>query len=334
MNKTETGQLFALIARANANLAQYGGVLTKDFLASCSRQTHYRHPWLYYINLHLQNLQIYNLWHEDRTAAGNSIENRVPFLDHRLVEYTMKIPPKHYETLFWDKAILRPAMMHQLPSELSQRPKCPFFYGEDVRYTRRMLFNLLTADDNALIREAFFEGGGLPFDKQAIEGLINDIPEDPEYSLLESLLPLVNMGLLAKMAQAPVEQSQHHADSIGLLPEITIDNWEEQADNLALQLAIRREKAELLDRAVALTPGTRLLKMDQIAEDSAYSYLSVDDKIEYELPEDEMQDWLAVLRRIDGKRSINEILSELDMPASKIRKHLEEALDYGIVSFY
>ncbi len=40
------------------------------------------------------------------------------------------------------------------------------------------------------------------------------------------------------------------------------------------------------------------------------------------------------LRRIDGKRSINEILSELGMPASKIRKHLEEALDYGIISFY
>ncbi|KHD09723.1 hypothetical protein PN36_13250 [Candidatus Thiomargarita nelsonii] len=321
----------ALISGANTNLAQYGGVLTKGFLASGSRQTHYRHPWLYYVNMHLQSLQMYNLWHEDRTAAGNSIENRVPFLDHRLVEYTMKIPPQKYEALFWDKAILRRAMQDRLPLELSQRPKCPFFYGEDVRYTRRMLYNLLRADDSALIREAFFEADGLPFDRQAIEGLITDIPEEPEYSLLESLLPLVNMGLLAKMAQAPV--SQHHADSIGLLPEIRIENWEEQADNLALQLAIRREKAELLDRMVALKPGTRLLKFDQISEDSAYSYISVNDKIEYELSEAEMKDWLAVLRRIDGKRSINEIISELGMPASKIRKHLEEALDYGIVSF-
>jgi asparagine synthase (glutamine-hydrolysing) len=326
----------ALIAKANADLAQYGGVLTKDFLASCSGQTYYRHPWFYHVNKHLQSLQIYNLWHEDRTAAGNSIENRVPFLDHRLVEYLMKIPPQKYEALFWDKAILRQAMKHQMPPELNQRPKCPFFYGEDIRYTRRMMFNLLTADDNALIREAFGEEKGAThpvFDRLAIERLINNIPEEPDYNLLESLLPLVNMGLLAKMAQAPINQNQYHVESIALLPEITIDDWEEQADSLALQLAIRREKAELLDRIVALTPGTQLLKIDQTSSDSACSYISINDQIEYELPEAEMKDWLAVLRRIDGQHSINEILSELEMPVSKIRKHLEEALDYGILYF-
>jgi asparagine synthase (glutamine-hydrolysing) len=140
------------------------------------------------------------------------------------------------------------------------------------------------------------------------------------------------MGLLAKMAQAPIYQPEH-ANSIGLLPEIKIDNWEEQADDLALQLAIRREKAELLDRVVMLMPGAQLMKIDQISEVSACSYLAVDDKVEYELSEAEMPDWLAVLRRVDGQRSINDILAELGMPAAKIRKHLEEALDYGIVSF-
>jgi asparagine synthase (glutamine-hydrolysing) len=177
---------------------------------------------------------------------------------------------------------------------------------------------------------------GLPirfFDRLAIERLINNIPEEPDYNLLESLLPLVNMGLLAKMAQAPINQNQYHVESIALLPEITIDDWEEQADSLALQLAIRREKAELLDRIVALTPGTQLLKIDQTSSDSACSYISINDQIEYELPEAEMKDWLAVLRRIDGQHSINEILSELEMPVSKIRKHLEEALDYGILYF-
>jgi len=321
----------ALISSVNANLVQYGGVLTKEFLASCSRQTYHRHPWLYYINMNLQGLQMYNLWHEDRTAAGNSIENRVPFLDHRLVEYTMKIPPPKYASMFWDKAILRCAMKKHLPSELTQRPKCPFFYGEDVRYTRRMMYNLLIADDNALIREAFFETD-LPFDKKAIEELLNNIAEEPEYDLLESLLPLVNMGLLAKMAQTPIRYQQH-VDFIELLPEIKVDNWEEQADDLALQLAIRREKTELLDRVVILMPGVQLMKIDQISENNACSYLVVDNKIEYELSEAEMRDWLAVLRRVDGQRSINDILAELGMPAAKIRKHLEEALDYGIVAF-
>lgn len=40
---------------------------------------------LYVLAKH-SDLQMYNCWHEDRTAAGNGIENRVPLLDHRLVE--------------------------------------------------------------------------------------------------------------------------------------------------------------------------------------------------------------------------------------------------------
>ena len=332
INILESLEKDALISKVHPNLAQYGGVLSKDFLALCNRQTPYRHPWFYYLNMHLQSLQLYNLWHEDRTAAGNSIENRVPFLDHRLVEYIMKIPPQKYEALFWDKRILRQAMKHHLPSELSERPKGPFFYGEDVRYTQRMIFNLLMAEDRALIREAFFEADSFPLDKKAIEGLITNIPQEPEYSQVKSLLPLVNMGLLAKMAQAPVHHIPHHVEDIGVLPSFKIENWEAQEENLALQLAIRREKVEL-DKAVALVPGTLLLKIDKTSEDSAYSYISVNNQLEYELPEVVMKDWLAVLRRIDGKRSINDILSELGMPASKIRKHLEEAIDYGILSF-
>lgn len=319
----------ALIAKANTSLTQYGGILTKDFLASCSQQTHYQHPWFYYVNLHVRNLQMYNLWHEDRTAAGNHIENRVPFLDHRLVEYVVTIPPKHYKTLFWDKAILRQAMKPHLPNELSQRPKCPFFYGEDVRYTRRMMYNLLVANDNELIQEAFFENNEAIFDNHALKELINAIPEEPEFDLIESLLPLVNMGLLANRAK--VSTYQHPVESMDLLPEIVIEDWEAQEDDLALKLAIRREKTELLDCVIVFAPGVKLLKVDQVSDDNAHSYLSIDDKIEYELSEVEMKDWLAVLRHIDGRRSINEILTELNIPVAKIRKHLEEALDYGIV---
>ena len=51
------------------------------------------------------------------------------------------------------------------------------------------------------------------------------------------------------------------------------------------------------------------------------------------LDERELADWLAVLRRIDGKRSINDILAELNLPQARIRKQLEEALDYEIITF-
>lgn len=133
------------------------------------------------------------------------------------------------------------------------------------------------------------------------------------------------------MAHAPVSQSHYRTDSVALLTEVKIENWDEQVDDLALQLAIRREKTGL-DQTLTFTPGTRLLKVDHASESGDCSYIVMDDQIEYELSEVEMKEWLAVLRRTDGKRSLNEILSELGIPASKIRKHLEEALDYGIVS--
>ena len=58
-----------------------------------------------------------------------------------------------------------------LPAELAQRPKCPFFYGEDARYTQRMMYNLLMAEDRALIREAFGDADGSHpvFERETIE---------------------------------------------------------------------------------------------------------------------------------------------------------------------
>lgn len=67
-------------------------------------------------------LQQYNLWHEDRSSSGQGIEARVPFLDHRLVEYLAAIPPSMQQTLFWDKKIIR-EMAKWLPNNLAYRKK-------------------------------------------------------------------------------------------------------------------------------------------------------------------------------------------------------------------
>ena len=51
-------------------------------------------PWYGYRDMYRRLLQMYQLWHEDRTSAANGIEARVPFLDHRLVELTYAVPPE------------------------------------------------------------------------------------------------------------------------------------------------------------------------------------------------------------------------------------------------
>ncbi|MFK8845172.1 asparagine synthase-related protein [Streptomyces sp. Ac-502] len=47
-------------------------------------------------------MQQYDYWHEDRSAAGNGIEARVPFLDHRLIELVAAVPEALRPRLIWD----------------------------------------------------------------------------------------------------------------------------------------------------------------------------------------------------------------------------------------
>lgn len=319
-----------LMSSANTDAAQYTNLLNPGFLAECSGSTAQGHPWWHHIRMYQAHLQIYNLWHEDRTAAGNSIENRVPFLDHRLVEYTAAIPPRDYAAMFWDKRILREAMRQHLPQDLAERPKVPFFCGEDVRYTRRMMYELLAADDRALLREAFGDADGSHpvFERDAIEHLITDIPDDPEYEDMSLLLQFTNMGLLAQMAKtaAPVT-----GDTIPVLRNLPSEEWDE--DEIALRLALRR-KDITPDRIPELTEGVLLLTTGSLANtEPPCWHILINGVIEYDLYEDEMAEWIAVLRRMDGKRSLGDILGELELTPPSIRKHLEEALDYGIISF-
>jgi asparagine synthase (glutamine-hydrolysing) len=62
----------------------------------------------------------------DRMSMAASVETRVPFLDHRLVEFALNLPAsyklKHGKT----KHILRHALRHRLPSNILNRPKQGF----------------------------------------------------------------------------------------------------------------------------------------------------------------------------------------------------------------
>ncbi|CBN55324.1 MULTISPECIES: asparagine synthase (glutamine-hydrolyzing) [Kamptonema] len=73
--------------------------------------------------MEIYSLQDYNLWHEDRTSMNQSIEARVPFLDHRLVQYLVSIPPQHHPTLFWNKTIIRQMAQEWLPNDFVYRQK-------------------------------------------------------------------------------------------------------------------------------------------------------------------------------------------------------------------
>jgi asparagine synthase (glutamine-hydrolysing) len=64
---------------------------------------------------------------DDRASMANGIETRVPFLDHKFVEWVVGLPPKMKLRLLTDKYILRQAATGILPNEICKRPKRPFY---------------------------------------------------------------------------------------------------------------------------------------------------------------------------------------------------------------
>ena len=307
-------------------------IVRQEVLAALAGYETCRDPWFYLARRALLSLDLYNLWHEDRTAASNSIESRVPFLDHRLVEYLVRIPPRHHEALLWEKRILRRAMAPDLPQGLVERRKVGFFFGEDERYTRRMMYRLLMADGAALIEEAFGSPDAVHpvLERLALGELLSKIPEDPEYSRVDDLLALTNMGLLERMARE-VPSLDAWPESLEVLPAVAIEDWDAREESLKLRLAARRDID--LDRPLALGPNVRLVRQVGADSDEAAFYLALNDVLTYALNPAELGNWIGVLERLDGKRSLREVLAELDLPEAAIRKHLEEALDFEVVEF-
>ncbi|MEC9489076.1 MAG: asparagine synthase (glutamine-hydrolyzing) [Halanaerobium sp.] len=79
---------------------------------------------LFYLNLKWFMITLLN--RKDRMSMANSLEVRVPFADHRLVEYAWNIPwpMKFHQGL--EKGLLRKAFSGFLPPEITWRRKSPY----------------------------------------------------------------------------------------------------------------------------------------------------------------------------------------------------------------
>lgn len=119
-------------------------------------------------------LQRYNLWHEDRTSAAQGVEARVPFLDHRLVEFLASLPSQLHESLFQDKHIIRKVMERHLPEYPPGKLKVGFMTtGNDAMLvrTRMMIIHRIYP----AFREKYLDRMGAIFSLEKMDALYHQI---------------------------------------------------------------------------------------------------------------------------------------------------------------
>ncbi len=113
----------------------------------------------------------------DMMSMANSLEVRVPFLDHTLVEFAFQLPDDSKINAHMKKRILQDAFRDVLPKELYKRPK----HGFEVPLLKWFRGDLKSLIENDLLERKFIEEQGI-FDYMGIKKLKQQLfssnPED------------------------------------------------------------------------------------------------------------------------------------------------------------
>ena len=91
--------------------------------------------WLSRMMLTVTTLPMLLHW-EDRNSMAHSLEARVPFLDHRLIEFTLSLPDKFKTQDGVTKRILKSAMRDAMPAKVINRTDKKGFATPEERWLR------------------------------------------------------------------------------------------------------------------------------------------------------------------------------------------------------
>ncbi|GLO67272.1 asparagine synthase (glutamine-hydrolyzing) [Oceanobacillus kimchii] len=132
---------------------QYQSTITETPRLDGENKVDARRRELFYLNMQWFMSQL--LDRKDRMSMGASLEVRVPYADHRLVEYVWNVPWDIKMINGHEKGILRKAMEGILPNEVLYRKKSPYPRTFQPEYTEQVSqwMNRILVDPNARLFE-------------------------------------------------------------------------------------------------------------------------------------------------------------------------------------
>ena len=277
--------------------------------------------WQRYRARYRPNLD-YHLWHEDRTASAHGIENRVPFLDHRLLEFMASIPDSQRARWFTDKRLLRDAVADAIPTALAQRPKAFFFRGPGEQDAYRLIADLLRADGGVLLDQALAgsRATGGPLSERGLRDLAGPTLDDPALRHIMPLMSLVNMGVLADLACNAGPDSRVRP---GVPPAILDD------EGRRTLLAATFDPA--LDTVLAMASSFSILEVLRPAHGESPSgtiLLAEGDSLREEIDHPEL---VRFLLQVDGRSTLRRIAERIDVAPETLMPAIRDAIDLGLL---
>jgi asparagine synthase (glutamine-hydrolysing) len=128
------------------------------------------------------------LWKSDRLSMAHSVEARVPFMDHKLVELTAQIPPWLKLNGMDEEYILRKIMMPHLPQHPQQFKKRAFYTPIREWFFTRDKINQL---QDYVSRPALEKSG--VFNVNAVQEMINEIVDFPQPESINDYYALMKL---------------------------------------------------------------------------------------------------------------------------------------------
>ncbi len=130
-------------------------------------------------------LQDWCIIRQDKNTMAHSLEIRLPFLDHNLIELGFRLPPRLKATWRRDKIIERRLAAKLLPPDVFNRPKNPFFFPMEFFHEHNQIRDLvrLTLDPAQVKKRGYF-------DPAVVSGLVAKM-ETREFLYLKQVMVLV-----------------------------------------------------------------------------------------------------------------------------------------------